>query len=60
LGRDLSAQDRADGGPHDRDLNPAIAYDGMVIVAPDDAPCIYAFDAESGRLVWKTDPSPAI
>jgi len=53
-------QDRFDGGPaHDRDLNPAIVHDGLVIVAPDDANSIYAFDADSGRLVWKTKPIPA-
>lgn len=52
--------DRIDGGPaHDRDLNPAIVHDGLVIVAPDDAASLYAFDAEGGRLVWKSDPVPA-
>ena len=40
----------------DRDLNPAIVHDGLVIVAPDDSPAIYAFDAATGRLVWKTEP----
>ena len=40
----------------DRDLNPAVVHDGLVIVAPSDACAIYAFDAESGRLVWKTEP----
>jgi cellulose synthase operon protein C len=50
--------DRDGGAAHDRDLNPAIVHDGRVIVAPDDAPAIYAFDAASGRLVWKTDPIP--
>ena len=29
-----------------------------MIVAPDDANAIYAFDASSGRLVWKTKPLP--
>ena len=33
-------------------------HDGLVIVAPDDAASIFAFDAGSGRLVWKTDPIP--
>jgi outer membrane protein assembly factor BamB/tetratricopeptide (TPR) repeat protein len=41
-----------------RDLNPAIVHDGLVIVAPDDASSIYAFDAMSGRLHWKSDPVP--
>jgi len=53
-------QDRAEVGTrHERDLNPAIVHDGLVIVAPDDATSIYAFDAGSGRLVWKTDPLPS-
>ena len=42
-----------------RDLNPAIIHDGLVIVAPDDASAIYAFHAASGRLAWKTDPIPS-
>lgn len=51
-------QDRQAGSSSSRDLNPAIVHDGLVIIAPDDAPSIYAFDATSGRLVWKTDPIP--
>jgi outer membrane protein assembly factor BamB len=43
-------------GGSDRDLNPAVIHDGLVIVAPTDAAAIYAFDAETGRLVWKTEP----
>lgn len=43
-------------GGSDRDLNPAVVHDGLVIVAPSDAAAIYAFAADSGRLVWKTDP----
>ena len=46
------------GQGRERDLNPAIVHDGLVIVAPDDAPAIYAFDAATGRLVWKTEPIP--
>ena len=49
-------QDTGRTGGSDRDLNPAVVHDGLVIVAPSDAAAIYAFDAESGRLVWKTDP----
>ncbi len=37
-----------------RDLNPAIVHDGLVLVAPDDAPDLFAFDAATGRLVWHT------
>ena len=46
------------GQGRERDLNPAIVHDGLVIVAPDDSPAIYAFDAATGRLAWKTDPIP--
>ena len=57
LGGHLSPAGPDAGGPgSDRDLNPAIVHDGLVIVAPDDASAIFAFDADSGRLVWKTDP----
>ena len=49
-------QDSARMGGSDRDLNPAVVHDGLVIVAPSDAAAIFAFDADSGRLVWKTDP----
>ena len=50
--------DRGAGAASDRDLNPAVVHDGLVIVAPDDAPAIYAFEATSGRAVWRTDPLP--
>lgn len=39
-----------------RGLNPAIVHDGMVIIAPDDSPSLYAFDASTGTLLWKSDP----
>jgi outer membrane protein assembly factor BamB/tetratricopeptide (TPR) repeat protein len=51
-------QDRMAGAGHERDLNPAVVHDGLVIVAPEDAAAIFAFDAAGGRLVWKTDPLP--
>ena len=38
-----------------RGLNPAIVHDGMVIVAPDDSPSLYAFDAATGLLLWKSE-----
>jgi len=44
----------ANGG--ERDLNPAVIHDGRVFVAPCDADAIFAFDAASGRLLWKSDP----
>jgi outer membrane protein assembly factor BamB/tetratricopeptide (TPR) repeat protein len=31
-------------------------HDGLVIVAPTDSGAIFAFEADSGHLVWKTDP----
>jgi len=49
-------QDSGRMGGSDRDLNPAVVHDGLVIVAPSDAAAIYAFAADSGRLAWKTDP----
>jgi outer membrane protein assembly factor BamB/tetratricopeptide (TPR) repeat protein len=49
-------QDSGRMGGSDRDLNPAVVHDGLVIVAPSDAGAIYAFAADSGRLVWKTEP----
>ncbi len=49
---------RGMGPGRERDLNPAIVHDGLVIVAPDDAREIYAFDAATGRLAWKSDPIP--
>jgi outer membrane protein assembly factor BamB len=49
---------RGFGQSQDRDLNPAIAHNGLVIVAPDDAQALFAFDAATGRMVWKTRPLP--
>jgi outer membrane protein assembly factor BamB/tetratricopeptide (TPR) repeat protein len=44
------------GQGSDRDLNPAVVHDGLVIVAPTDAGAIFAFESDSGHLLWKTDP----
>ena len=44
------------GPATERDLNPAVVHEDRVIVAPSDADAIFAFDAASGRLLWKTDP----
>jgi outer membrane protein assembly factor BamB/tetratricopeptide (TPR) repeat protein len=50
-------QDSARAGQgSDRDLNPAVVHEGLVIVAPSDASSIFAFDSDSGRLVWRTEP----
>ena len=47
---------RLGGNGSERDLNPAVVHDGRVFVAPSDADAIFAFDAGSGRLLWKSDP----
>jgi outer membrane protein assembly factor BamB len=46
------------GEARDRDLNPAVVHDGLVIVAPDDASAIYAFNAQTGRLAWRSERIP--
>ncbi len=44
------------GNGSERDLNPAVVHGGRVFVAPSDADAVFAFDAASGRLLWKSDP----
>ena len=44
------------GPGSERDLNPAVIHDGRVFVAPSDANAIFAFEAGSGRLLWKSEP----
>lgn len=44
------------GQSTERDLNPAVVHEGRVLVAPADADSILAFDAATGRLLWKTEP----
>jgi len=44
------------GAGSERDLNPAVIHEGRVFVAPSDANAIFAFEADSGRLLWKTEP----
>ena len=44
------------GQGSERDLNPAVVDEGRVLVAPSDSDSILAFDAGSGRLLWKTEP----
>ena len=41
-----------------RDLNPAIVHDGLVIIAPDETPYLFAFNAATGQLVWKSAAIP--
>ncbi|APW63978.1 PQQ-binding-like beta-propeller repeat protein [Paludisphaera borealis] len=47
---------RGQGG--ERDLNPAVVHDGLVFVAPSDASSIFAFEAQTGRLKWRTVAIP--
>src|ERR1700722_18884038 len=47
---------RLGGNGSERDLNPAVVHDGRVFVAPSDADAIFAFDAATGRLLWKSKP----
>ncbi len=50
-------QETAHLGPgSERDLNPAVIHEGRVFVAPTDANAIFAFEADSGRLLWKSEP----
>ena len=49
-------QTRLPGSGSERDLNPAVVHDGRVFVAPGDADAIFAFDAATGRLLWKSNP----
>lgn len=44
--------------PQQRDLNPAIVHDGLVLIAPEDTARIYAFDAATGRQAWRSDVIP--
>jgi len=46
------------GDATERDLNPAVVHDGLVFIAPSDADAIFAFEAQTGRLRWKTDSIP--
>jgi outer membrane protein assembly factor BamB len=39
----------------DRDLSPCLYYEGMLIIAPSDAPTIFALDAHTGQRSWATE-----
>jgi outer membrane protein assembly factor BamB len=41
-----------------RDPSPCLFHDGLVIVAPADAPNIFAMDAVTGQTMWATDRLP--
>ncbi len=47
---------RGFGQSQERDLNPAISYNGMVIVAPEDATAMFAYDGATGKMIWKSRP----
>ena len=38
-----------------RDLTPCLYHEGMIIAAPSDCEQIFALDANSGNLIWRTD-----
>lgn len=46
------------GDAAERDLNPAVVHDGLVFIAPSDSGSILAFEAQTGRLKWRTDSIP--
>jgi outer membrane protein assembly factor BamB/tetratricopeptide (TPR) repeat protein len=53
--------DVRNGGPAvRRGLNPAVVHEGLVLVAPEDTQEILAFDADDGRLAWKSQPLPDV
>jgi outer membrane protein assembly factor BamB len=37
-----------------RDLNPCLYHQGVLYVAPADSPQIFAFDAQTGMILWQT------
>lgn len=41
-----------------RDLTPCVFHDGVLYVAPADSPNIFALDAASGRMIWRTPIAP--
>ena len=54
-GRDANSNNESKRG-----LNPAVAAAGLVVVAPEDSPSLYAFDSTTGHLAWKSQPIPQI
>lgn len=42
----------------DRDPAPCLYHDGLLIVAPSDAPTIFALDADTGKKVWQQNQLP--
>lgn len=46
--------------PTRRDLNPVIYDEGVVYVAPSDSQNLFALDADSGAVLWKSAPLPDV
>jgi outer membrane protein assembly factor BamB len=42
----------------DRDPSPCVYHDGLLFVAPADAPAIFALDADTGKMVWQQNELP--
>ena len=43
--------------PHwQRELNPCVYHQGMLLVAPSDSPRVFAMDGATGQLLWQTGP----
>lgn len=53
-------RERAASSEIRRALNPAIVHQGVVIIAPEDSPSLFALDASSGQPIWKSQPIPQI
>ena len=43
-----------------RELNPVIFSDGMIYVAPEDSAHLFALDANTGEMRWKSAPLPDV
>ena len=42
----------------DRDPSPCVYHDGLLFVAPSDAPAIFALNAATGKMVWQQNHLP--
>jgi outer membrane protein assembly factor BamB len=42
----------------DRDPSPCVYHDGLLFAAPSDSPAIFAFDFDTGKIVWQQDQLP--
>jgi outer membrane protein assembly factor BamB/tetratricopeptide (TPR) repeat protein len=53
-------RERATGSDIRRGLNPAVVHQGVVIIAPEDSPSLFALDSATGQTLWKSQPIPQI